>query len=233
MCVCVCVCARTRMHACVRVCVWHSHSFTTAFCHICRKGFLLKGTWHNINFSSRYGYGILGGCQFFLTFSSCDLSCIVCLFESALRLVSQIPELQADITTPDYCCLRIEEDGGAARGGEGGGGAATGGEGGGDSARGGEGGSDSARGEEGGSEEPDVKINAWFGPAGTVSPLHFDPEHNLLSQVYTLAQQITANKTLYLFIYLFMYLFVYLFIHVFICLFFAVGCREEVYKIIQ
>ena len=189
VCVCVCVCARTRMHACVRVCVWHSHSFTTAFCHICRKGFLLKGTWHNINFSSRYGYGILGGCQFFLTFSSCDLSCIVCLFESALRLVSQIPELQADITTPDYCCLRTEEDG--------------------DTARGEEGGSDTARGEEGGSEEPDVKINAWFGPAGTVSPLHFDPEHNLLSQVYT-PQQITCNKTL----------FVYLFIHVYICLLF-------------
>ena len=32
-------------------------------------------------------------------------------------------------------------------------------------------------------ENPGVKINTWFGPAGTVSPLHYDPEHNLLSQV--------------------------------------------------
>ena len=31
--------------------------------------------------------------------------------------------------------------------------------------------------------DENVDINAWFGPAGTVSPLHRDAKHNLLSQV--------------------------------------------------
>lgn len=71
-------------------------------------------------------------------------------------LLEQVPALAADVLLPDYCSLSTEPD------------------------------SDEEEGEGGdarGRERPAPRANVWLGPGGTVSPLHYDPEHNLLAQV--------------------------------------------------
>lgn len=44
-------------------------------------------------------------------------------------------------------------------------------------------------------ESSEVDVNAWFGPAGTVSPLHFDPKNNLLSQIFGYKRVILYSPT--------------------------------------
>ncbi|KAL9907764.1 jumonji domain containing 5 [Glossina fuscipes fuscipes] len=43
------------------------------------------------------------------------------------------------------------------------------------------------------SSNTDVDIKAWLGPEGTVSPLHYDPKHNLLCQVFGSKRIILAS----------------------------------------
>ncbi|KAB8349667.1 hypothetical protein FH972_023685 [Carpinus fangiana] len=69
-------------------------------------------------------------------------------------LLSQIPALRKDIAIPDYCYCSAN----AAE--------------------------DDEDDEEGDAEVKEPLLNIWLGPAGTVSPAHTDPHHNLLAQVF-------------------------------------------------
>ncbi|XP_071820540.1 lysine-specific demethylase 8-like isoform X1 [Apostichopus japonicus] len=72
------------------------------------------------------------------------------------QLFNQIPELQNDIMIPDYCCVKTSPPPKKMT-------------------------SDYNTADTDDDEE--IDINAWFGPAGTISPLHHDPKHNCLAQV--------------------------------------------------
>ena len=51
------------------------------------------------------------------------------------------------------------------------------------------------------SENPDVMIHAWFGPEGTISPLHHDPYQNLFAQVVGSKYIRIYDKSLSAFVY--------------------------------
>ena len=73
-------------------------------------------------------------------------------------LFAQVPELRSDICIPDYCYANMALHG---NGDE----------------------HNSGEDEDDDDVNRDVMLNAWFGPAHTISPLHTDPHHNILAQV--------------------------------------------------
>ena len=83
-------------------------------------------------------------------------------------LFDQVPTLKRDIATPDYCFLQTYDI------------RATSSRPSSSSPEGGEADSDE---DDYSDNTPEPQINAWFGPGGTVSPLHYDRYHNLLAQV--------------------------------------------------
>jgi len=66
---------------------------------------------------------------------------------------TQISVLGRDIMTPDYCVLRRRDL------------------------------ENDPDDDDEDDDDENIAVNAWFGPAETISPLHFDPKDNLLCQV--------------------------------------------------
>ena len=104
------------------------------------------------------------------------------------QLFEQLPRLRRDIVTPDYCVLSLDDgDDEEEEGEDGGGGDDRGGGGGraaadalpGEARRASDGGGRRAE----AAADGGVRVNAWLGPAGTLSPMHYDRYHNLLCQV--------------------------------------------------
>jgi hypothetical protein len=75
------------------------------------------------------------------------------LYLAQHELFGHVPELRKDVVVPDFCYCVTPEQ--AHPTGD----------------------------EEEDDDDEDVMLNAWFGPRGTVSPLHTDPHHNILAQV--------------------------------------------------
>jgi lysine-specific demethylase 8 len=85
-----------------------------------------------------------------------ESSCLATGYLAQHDLFAQIPSLRRDITTPDYCYTSPPPP------------------------------HFSSPLAQKHSEMPQLEdplLNAWFGPAGTISPLHTDPYHNILAQV--------------------------------------------------